>query len=147
MWLRLAALADLTAVLCIPAHAQSRAVLTLDDAFARGDQSHPELRLLQSQRVLLGGDRDRASLQPPLLAGASVETPWAMVRPTVSIGLRSPSAWHRFLSAAASRVHASCSHRAGSVTSLRKFPDFMSGSAAVRVLSAHFHSKPLEFQS
>lgn len=73
MWLRLAALAALTAVLCVPAHAQSRAVLTLDDAFARVDQSHPELRLLQGQRAVLGAELDRASQRPPRVAGASLE--------------------------------------------------------------------------
>ena len=78
MWLRLAALAALTVVLCIPAHAQPPAVvqpaiLTLDDAFARIDPSHPERRLLQGQRAVLGAERDRASLHPPLVAGASIE--------------------------------------------------------------------------
>ena len=73
MWLRLAALAALTAVLCVPAHAQSRAVLTLDDAFARVDQSHPDLRLLQGQRAVLGAELEHASLRPPLVAGASIE--------------------------------------------------------------------------
>lgn len=78
MWLRLAALAALTVVLCIPAHAQppavvQPAVLTLDDAFARVDPSHPELRLLQDQRAVLGAERDRASLRPPLVAGAGIQ--------------------------------------------------------------------------
>ena len=78
MWLRLAAFAALTAVLCIPAHAQSPAVanpavLTLDDAFARVDQSHPELRLLQGQRAVLDADLKRATLRPPWVAGVGVE--------------------------------------------------------------------------
>ncbi len=78
MWLRLAALAALTAVVCIPAHAQSpaivqRAVSTLDDAFARVDQTHAELRLLRGQRAVLDAERDRALLRSPLVAGASIE--------------------------------------------------------------------------
>ena len=78
MWLRLAAFAVLTAVLCIPAQAQSpavaqRAVLTLDEAFARVDQSHPDLRLLQGQRAVLDADLERAALRPPWVAGVGVE--------------------------------------------------------------------------
>jgi cobalt-zinc-cadmium efflux system outer membrane protein len=78
MWLRLAALAALTVVLCVPAHAQAvpvsqRDVLTLDDAFARVDQSHPDLRLLQGQRALLDAELERAAFGQPLVAGASVE--------------------------------------------------------------------------
>ncbi len=73
MWLRLATLVALTAALCMSAHAQSPAVLTLDDAFARVDQTHPELRLLGSQRAVLDAEMDRAMLRPPLVAGADIE--------------------------------------------------------------------------
>ncbi|WP_159016963.1 hypothetical protein [Cognatiluteimonas profundi] len=73
MWLRLAALAAMTAVLCIPAHAQSRAVLTLDDAFAHVDQFDPDLRLPQGQRAVLDADLERAALRPPPVAGVGVE--------------------------------------------------------------------------
>lgn len=73
MRLRLAALAALTAVLCIPAQAQSQSVFTLDDAFARVDQTHPELRLLQGQRAVLDADLERASQRPQWTAGAGVE--------------------------------------------------------------------------
>lgn len=73
MWLRLATLVALTAALCMSAHAQSPAVLTLDDAFSRVDQTHPELRLLGSQRALLDAEMDRAMLRPPLVAGAGIE--------------------------------------------------------------------------
>lgn len=73
MWLRLATLVALTAALCMSAHAQSPAVLTLDDAFSRVDQTHPELRLLGSQRAVLDAEMDRAMLRPPLVAGADIE--------------------------------------------------------------------------
>ena len=73
MWLRLATLVALTAALCMSAHAQSPAVLTLDDAFSRVDQTHPELRLLGSQRAVLDAEMDRAMLRPPLIAGAGIE--------------------------------------------------------------------------
>ena len=44
MWLRLAAMAALSVVLCESALAQARNVLTLDDAFARVADSHPDLQ-------------------------------------------------------------------------------------------------------
>ena len=73
MLLRLAAAAALTAALCIPVHAQSPVALTLDDAFSRVDQSHPELRLLQGQRAVLDADLERASLRPTRVAELGIE--------------------------------------------------------------------------
>ncbi|HYM87351.1 MAG TPA: TolC family protein, partial [Pseudoxanthomonas sp.] len=73
MWLRSTALAVFAAVSCLPAVAQSPETLTLDDAFARVAQSHPDLRLLDGQRNVLSAERDRALLRPALVAGVAVE--------------------------------------------------------------------------
>lgn len=73
MWLRLAAIAVLSLALCDVAPAQARNVLTLDDAFARVAESHPELRLIRSRGDVLAAELERATLRPPLVAGASVE--------------------------------------------------------------------------
>jgi cobalt-zinc-cadmium efflux system outer membrane protein len=73
MWLRLAAMAALSVVLCESALAQARNVLTLDDAFARVADSHPDLRLIGSRQDVLSAERDRAAQGPALVAGASVE--------------------------------------------------------------------------
>jgi len=73
MYLRLAALAALVVVSAIawPAHAADR--LSLDDAFARVAQSHPDLRLFGTRQDVLVAELDRAALRPALVAGASVE--------------------------------------------------------------------------
>ncbi len=73
MWLRSTALAVFAAVSCLPAVARSPEILTLDDAFARVAQSHPDLRLLEGQRNVLSAERDRALLRPALVAGIAVE--------------------------------------------------------------------------
>ncbi len=73
MWLRSTALAVFAAASCLTAAAQSPETLTLDDAFARVAQSHPDLRLLEGQRNVLSAERDRAALRPGLVAGLSVE--------------------------------------------------------------------------
>lgn len=82
MWLRLAAMAALTAVLCVDAHAQSRdvseegsehPVVSLDEAFTRVAAAHPALRLVDGQGEILRAQADRAALRPPLVLGASVE--------------------------------------------------------------------------
>ncbi len=56
---------------CLSAAAADR--LTLDDAFARVEQAHPDLRLTGGQRNVLNAELDRASLRPPLVVGASAE--------------------------------------------------------------------------
>jgi len=73
MSVRLAALAALVAVSAIawPAYAADR--LSLDDAFARVAQSHPDLRLFGARQDILAAERDRAALRPALTAGASIE--------------------------------------------------------------------------
>ena len=73
MSVRLAALAALVAVSAIawPAYAADR--LSLDDAFARVAQSHPDLRLFGARQDILAAERDRAALRPALTVGASIE--------------------------------------------------------------------------
>ena len=73
MSVRLAALAALVAVSAIawPTHAADR--LSLDEAFARVAQTHPDLRLFGARQDVLAAELDRAALRPPLVAGASVE--------------------------------------------------------------------------
>lgn len=73
MWLRLAAIAVFAAAPCMQALAQSREILTLDDAFARVAQAHPDLRLFDGQRTALAAEFDRAGLRPPLVAGLAIE--------------------------------------------------------------------------
>lgn len=89
MWLRPAALAVLTAALCLSAQAQPRpalpapkpepaaprpaSVFTLDDALARIGQAHPDLRLFGGQRDVLLAERDRAAQTPPWMVGAAVD--------------------------------------------------------------------------
>ena len=73
MWLRSTALAVIAAASCLPAWAQSPETLTLDDAFARVAQSHPDLRLIDGQRNVLSAELDRASLRPVMAAGLDVE--------------------------------------------------------------------------
>ncbi|MGH8166884.1 MAG: TolC family protein, partial [Woeseiaceae bacterium] len=83
MCLRLAAIAALAAVpgfsLCAQSAELEKAataqqpVLTLDDAFERVADIHPELRLFGSRLDVLAAQRERAALRPPLVAGATVE--------------------------------------------------------------------------
>ena len=73
MWLRSTALAVFAAASCLQAAAQSLETLTLDDAFARVAQSHPDLRLMEGQGNVLSAERDRATLRPGLVAGLEVE--------------------------------------------------------------------------
>src|SRR3546814_10956136 len=74
MRLRLAAFAA-SVVVCVvtfPTHAGDP--LTLDDAFQRVANTHPNLRLFGNRRAVLEAELDRASLRPALVAGARVET-------------------------------------------------------------------------
>src|SRR3546814_17302989 len=73
MRLRLAAFAA-SVVVCVvtfPTHAGDP--LTLDDAFQRVANTHPNLRLFGTRRDVLEAELDRASLRQALVAGASVE--------------------------------------------------------------------------
>lgn len=73
MWLRLAACAVLASASCTNVHAQAPEPFTLDDAFARVAQSHPDLRLLGMRGDVLRAERDAAGMRPALVAGAAVE--------------------------------------------------------------------------
>ena len=77
MWLRLAAVAAFAVAPCAWAQAvPPDAVLTLDDAFARVAQSHPDLRLADGQRRVLfllpsgeGGAQRRMRVRPLAMLG------------------------------------------------------------------------------
>ena len=73
MWLRLAATAAVAIAPCIAVHAQTPDVLTLDDAFARVAESHPDLRLFSARDDMLRAERDAAAQRAALVAGATIE--------------------------------------------------------------------------
>ncbi|WP_028920708.1 TolC family protein [Pseudoxanthomonas suwonensis] len=73
MWLRPAAFVALALAWCGSASAQAPQRLTLDDAFARVADTHPELRLYGVRREGLSAGLDAAALRPPLVAGVQVE--------------------------------------------------------------------------
>lgn len=73
MWLRLAATAALAVAPCIAVRAQTPDVLTLDNAFARVAESHPDLRLFGARDDVLRAERDAAAQRPALVAGAAIE--------------------------------------------------------------------------
>lgn len=77
MWLRLAAVAALSLAPYLQAWAQTNPIslspLTLDDAFARVAQAHPDLRLFGPRGDLLRAERDQALLRPAWTAGATLE--------------------------------------------------------------------------
>ena len=73
MQLRLAAFAALVAVAVVafPTHAADR--LSLDDAFSRVAERHPDLRLFGTRRDVLSAELERATLRPALVLGATIE--------------------------------------------------------------------------
>ncbi len=73
MNLRLVACATWVAALLAVFPAQAADRLSLDDAFQRVDQTHPDLRLTGAQRNVLTAELDRASFRPPLVVGAEAE--------------------------------------------------------------------------
>jgi cobalt-zinc-cadmium efflux system outer membrane protein len=79
MWLRLAAFAALTLAPCVVVHAQaalppgSSEVLTLDAAFDRVAQAHPDLRLFGPRGDVLRAEFDRASQRPAFTLGGELE--------------------------------------------------------------------------
>ncbi len=90
---RPAALAALTVALCLPAQAQPRPLVpvapatssvpgatprsgstfTLDDAFARIQDRHPDLRLFGTRHSALEAERDLATQKPAFVVGATLE--------------------------------------------------------------------------
>lgn len=77
-WAALAALL-LTGAVAVPAVAAE--LMTLDDAFARVAQTHPELRLVDARATVLAAERDKAMQRPPWTLGAEVENALAPARP------------------------------------------------------------------
>lgn len=73
MCLRLAAIAVLLLAPCLAAAQQENSSLSLDDAFARVADAHPELRLLAVRDRVLLAERDHALLRPAWTASASLE--------------------------------------------------------------------------
>lgn len=73
MKLRLAALAVMALAACVTARAQAPQVLTLEDAYERVANAHPQLRLLGARHAVLAAELDQATLRPPLVAGVEVE--------------------------------------------------------------------------
>ena len=72
MWLRLAAIAALLLAPCL-ATAQQQVTLSLDEAFARVADTHPDLRLLGPHQRALLAERDAALLRPAIQANATLE--------------------------------------------------------------------------
>ena len=72
MWLRLAAIAALSLAPCL-ATAQQKQTLSLDDAFARVADTHPDLRLFGPRQQALQAEREQALLRPALRIGAELE--------------------------------------------------------------------------
>src|SRR3546814_1437797 len=73
MRLRLAAFAASVVVCFVTFPTNAGDPLTLDDAFQRVANTHPNLRLFGNRRGWLEAGLDRAALRPALVAGASVE--------------------------------------------------------------------------
>jgi len=73
MFLRLVAVATWIAACAATSPAHAADPLTLDDAFARVDARHPELRLLAAREAVLEADRDLAVRPPPLVVGIQGE--------------------------------------------------------------------------
>lgn len=72
MWLRLTAIAVLLLAPCL-AVAQKNDFLSLDDAFARVADTHPEVRVFAVRDRVLLAERDQALRRPSLTASASLE--------------------------------------------------------------------------
>lgn len=73
MRLRLAALAVWVGTLAVPSPTYATDRLSLNDAFARVADTHPDLRLIGNRRAVLSAESDRAALRPAWVAGASIE--------------------------------------------------------------------------
>lgn len=73
MSFRLAALAAWVVVACVPLMAHAAAPSTLDDAFKRVLQTHPDIRIYRPAEAGLVAEADRAALAPALVAGIALE--------------------------------------------------------------------------
>ena len=73
MQMRLAALAACVVALAVALPTHAAAPLSLDDAFARVADTHPQLRLFDARNDVLRAELERATLRPALVAGAELE--------------------------------------------------------------------------
>ena len=73
MQMRLAALAACVVALAVALPTHAAAPLSLDDAFARVADTHPQLRLFDARNDVLRAELERATLGPALVAGAELE--------------------------------------------------------------------------
>ena len=73
MHVRLTALAAWLLLSAAATPATAEELMTLDDAFARVAQTHPELRLVDARATVLAAERDQAVQRPPWTLGAEVE--------------------------------------------------------------------------
>lgn len=73
MRMRLAAFAVCVVALAVALPTHAATPLTLDDAFARVSDTHPQLRLFGPRHEVLRAELDRAALRPALVAGVELE--------------------------------------------------------------------------
>ena len=73
MQMRLAALAACVVALAVALPTHAATPLSLDDAFARVADTHPQLRLFDARNDVLRAELERATLGPALVAGAELE--------------------------------------------------------------------------
>ena len=73
MYVRLAALAAWLLLTAATTPVVAAELMTLDDAFARVAQTHPELRLVDARANVLAAERDQAVQRPPWTLGAEIE--------------------------------------------------------------------------
>ena len=73
MLFRLAALAAWVVLACGPTAAQAIAPFTLEEAFKRVVQNHPDIRMYRPLQAGLVAEADRATLGPALVAGLALE--------------------------------------------------------------------------
>lgn len=73
MQMRLAALAACVVALAVALPTRAATPFTLDDAFARVADTHPQLRLIGARNNVLRAELDRAQLRPALVAGVELE--------------------------------------------------------------------------
>ncbi|QDH71234.1 TolC family protein [Marilutibacter alkalisoli] len=89
MFLRHAALAAVVACAVATGPARAGERLTLDDAFARVVETHPDLRLFTAHGDRLAAERERAAQRPPLALGAEVENAFGNGSADLTLGIGS----------------------------------------------------------
>ena len=73
MRMKFAALAVWFVVGIVAAPTQAADRLTLNDAFVRVAQNHPNLRLVNASAAILAAEREQATQRPPWTLGAEIE--------------------------------------------------------------------------